>query len=307
MSLMEARDLTKSYGEKTVVDGLTFRVGERECLGLLGPNGAGKTTLLRLLYGNLLPDVGDVSILGMSSRQNALRIRGVIGVVPQDDGLDPDFSVYDNLWLYGRYQKLSGRALVSRIDQALDKLRLGEHRDHRIDQLSGGLKRRVTLARALLHQPKMILLDEPTTGLDPAAREILWPIVQELKASGVGLILTTHYMDEAEVLCDRILLMDRGRILSEGSPKRLIQEQVGVEVLELHFEEHDREYLLNRIPKSIEHRLMRNAAHLFLKHSGQAQELIGHFVGRRATVRPATLGDVFLKVSGTDLMNQGVE
>ncbi|MCW8827647.1 MAG: ATP-binding cassette domain-containing protein [Gammaproteobacteria bacterium] len=226
--------LCKRYGGQTVVDAVDLEVRAGECFGLLGPNGAGKTTVLRMLMGMTPPDGGEIKVLGYPVPQQARQMRQQMGVVPQQDSLDPDFTVVENLRTYASYFGISRAELGSRIGRLLDFASLQHKADARIDALSGGMKRRLTMARALVNDPQLVILDEPTTGLDPQARQLIWQRLRALLSQGRTLILTTHYMDEAQRLCDRLAIMDNGRILDIDSPDGLIRRHIESHVVEVH-------------------------------------------------------------------------
>ncbi len=232
--VVEATGLSKFYGDRRAVDGIDLRVAAGECFGLLGPNGAGKTTTLRMLLGTTPPSSGTLSLLGYAVPGEARQMRQRLGVVPQTDNLDPDFSVAENLRCYASYFGVSRELIAQRIPDLLAFAALEGRGEEAIANLSGGMKRRLTLARALVNDPDLVILDEPTTGLDPQARQLIWRRLRELKAQGKTLILTTHYMDEAERLCDRLAIMERGRILVEGRPAELIREHIEPQVVELY-------------------------------------------------------------------------
>jgi lipooligosaccharide transport system ATP-binding protein len=233
--LVRAKALTKRFGDQLAVDGVDFGVRRGEVFGFLGPNGAGKTTIMRMIACVSPVSDGRLSVLGLDPRQDGPAIRARLGVVPQEDNLDTELTVWDNLVVYGRYFGLPLADIRERAAELLAFARLDERRDSRVDPLSGGMKRRLTIARALINRPDLVLLDEPTTGLDPQARHLLWERLYRLKRDGVTLVLTTHYMDEAEQLCDRLVIMDEGRIVAEGSPRQLIERYSTREVVELRF------------------------------------------------------------------------
>jgi lipooligosaccharide transport system ATP-binding protein len=235
--LIEAKALTKKYDDFLAVDHIDFQVYKGECVGFLGPNGAGKTTTVRMMYCFLPPTSGDLEVAGLSVKTKSREIKAKIGVAPQEDNLDPDFSVLKNLTVYARYFDIQKREALRRAEEQIKFFQLEEKKDATIMALSTGMKRRLIFARALMNKPQILLLDEPTTGLDPQARHLVWDEVRNLKKQQVTIILTTHYMDEAQVLCDRILLVDRGKIIEEGSPRDLIRKHVGEEVLELDYDE----------------------------------------------------------------------
>jgi lipooligosaccharide transport system ATP-binding protein len=233
--LVEARGLTKRFGSFVAVDGIDVDVVAGEAFGFLGPNGAGKTSSMRMI-GCVSPvSEGKLRVFGMDPATDGSAIRARLGVVAQEDNLDTELTVLDNLLIYGRYFGMPRKVIRERAEELLDFAQLTERRHHRVDPLSGGMKRRLTIARALINAPDLVLLDEPTTGLDPQARHNLWDRLYGLKQQGVTLVLTTHYMDEAEQLCDRLVIMDRGRIAAEGSPRELIARHATREVVELRF------------------------------------------------------------------------
>jgi len=233
--VISATSLTKTYGDVAAVDGIDFEVAPGESFGLLGPNGAGKSTTMRMVGAVSIRTSGDLSILGLDPDAHGPDIRSQLGVVPQQDNLDQDLRVRDNLLVYGRYFGLPRALVAERADALLEFAQLSDRAKSKVDDLSGGMKRRLTIARALINEPRILLLDEPTTGLDPQARHILWDRLFRLKEQGTTLVLTTHYMDEAEQLCDRLVVIDKGRIMAEGSPAQLIREHSSREVLEVRF------------------------------------------------------------------------
>src|SRR5918995_2907236 len=240
--LVQAKAVTKRFGDDVAVDGIDFEVHRGEVFGFLGPNGAGKTTTMRMIAAVSPVTDGELHILGMDPRRQGADIRARLGVVPQEDNLDNELTVWDNLLIYGRYFGLPVAEVRGRAAELLHFARLDDRRDSRVDPLSGGMKRRLTIARSLINRPELLLLDEPTTGLDPQARHLLWDQLFRLKQRGVTLVLTTHYMDEAEQLCDRLVVMDAGLIVAHGSPQQLIAEHSTREVTELRFGvgEHER-------------------------------------------------------------------
>jgi len=233
--MIVAQNLTKVYGDFTAVAGIDFTVAKGESFGLLGPNGAGKSTTMRMITATLQRSGGELTILGKDPDKAGPEIRAHLGVVPQADNLDTELKVHENLYIYGRYFGLSRKYLTKKIDELLAFAQLEDKRNAKVDQLSGGMKRRLTIARALVNEPEVLLLDEPTTGLDPQARHVLWDRLFRLKEQGVTLVITTHYMDEAEQLCDRLIVMDQGKIMAQGSPASLIAEHSSPEVVEVRF------------------------------------------------------------------------
>src|SRR5918996_482332 len=235
--LVQARGLTKRFGEFTAVDAIDFDIHKGEAFGFLGPNGAGKTSTMKMITTVSPITEGKLSVFGIDPNVDGRAIRQRIGVVPQEDNLDLELTVAENLYIYGRYHDMKKAEINPRIDELLEFAQLAERRDSEVEPLSGGMKRRLTIARALINSPDLIILDEPTTGLDPQARHLLWDRLYRLKRDGATLIITTHYMDEAEQLCDRLVVMDQGKIAAEGSPRQLIQRYAPREVVELRFHE----------------------------------------------------------------------
>jgi len=303
--LIVARKLVKKFGDFAAVDGIDVEVRRGEVFGFLGPNGAGKSSTMRMI-GCVSPvSGGELRILGMDPRTQGAEIRARLGSVPQEDNLDTELSVWDNLAIYGRYFGLPRDVIKERAEQLLDFVQLSDRRKDRVEPLSGGMKRRLTIARGLLNQPELLLLDEPTTGLDPQARHLLWERLYQLKLSGVTLVLTTHYMDEAEQLCDRLVIMDQGRIVAEGSPRGLIDQHATRDVVELKFATMDeRENSLERL-----HRLssrVEPVAERVLVYSddGDATAAAVSESGIEPAsilVRRSTLEDVFLILTGRTL------
>ena len=305
MPLIRARGLRKEFGELTAVDGVDFSVRRGEAFGFLGPNGAGKSSTMRMIGCVSPPSGGSLSILGMDPLEDGPRIRARLGVVPQLDTLDMELTVRENLVIYGRYFGLPRRELRERADRLLDFVQLSERADDRVEPLSGGMKRRLTIARALVNDPDVLLLDEPTTGLDPQARHVVWDRLFRLKQQGVTLVLTTHYMDEAEQLCDRLVVMDRGRIAEEGSPLELIQRLSTREVVELRFAReapHVDEHTFNGLVSRIE--LLPDRVLLYAD-DGDAIVPVAHERLRPLSVlvRRSTLEDVFLRLTGRTLVD----
>jgi len=299
--VLSVRGLTKRYGTTTVVRGLDLTVRRGECFGLLGPNGAGKTTTLRLLLGLIEPDAGSIELAGLAVPQLAREARGKVGVVPQLDNLDPDFTVRENLIAYGRYFGLSKAQITARVPALLDFAGLANKADAPIAQLSGGMKRRLTLARALVNDPDILFLDEPTTGLDPQARHLIWQGLRRLIGEGKTIVLTTHFMDEAERLADRLAILDHGAIVAEGAPRALIESNIEPAVVEV-FGEGLENWAREHAP-SICQRFERVGETLFC-YTGDADcviDALHHVHGLRYVHRPSNLEDVFLKLTGRDL------
>ncbi|HEX5363291.1 MAG TPA: ATP-binding cassette domain-containing protein [Gallionella sp.] len=300
-TVLSAQALCKSYGGQIVVNGLNLTIRRGECFGLLGPNGAGKTTTLRLLLGLIAPDSGEVKLLGHAVPQHAREARLRVGVVPQMDNLDPDFTVAENLMVYGRYFGMKDREIEARLPDLLEFANLSHKRDAKVPTLSGGMKRRLTVARALVNDPDVIFLDEPTTGLDPQARHLIWQRLRELTQQGKTLILTTHFMDEAERLCHRLAVMDNGRLISEGSPRELIANNIEPQVIEV-FGEHAASWAQEHAARHAQRFevsgesvfcYVDDARPLLLELQQQPQLRYLH--------RPANLEDVFLKLTGREM------
>ena len=298
MSALSARALRKSYDGVEVVCGVDLSVAPGECFGLLGPNGAGKTTTLKLCLGLIEPDSGAIELLGEPVPRRAREARAGVGVVPQFDNLDPDFSVAENLMVYGRYFGLSKDEVQGRIAPLLEFAGLTGRSDAKIGALSGGMKRRLTLARALVNNPQLVFLDEPTTGLDPQARHLIWERLRRLTQEGKTLVLTTHFMEEAERLCHRLAIMDQGRIIAEGSPRALIAEHIEPQVLEVHGNGY--EAWMERA-KGLAPRVERAGDTVFC-YGEDVSPLIQSLSRDLVYLhRPASLEDVFLKLTGRDL------
>ena len=304
--VLRARDLCKRFGSFEAVSRVSFAIRRGECFGFLGPNGAGKSTCMRMLYRSALVDGGELEIFGhdASSGREDRAIKRSLGVVPQEDNLDQELRVLENLLVYGRFYGLGGRALRARAEQLLELVQLESKMHARVLELSGGMKRRLLIARGLLGEPEMLVLDEPTTGLDPAARESLWNVLESLKRRSMTLIVTTHYMDEAEKLCDRLVFMDEGRIVAEGEPRELIEQHVAPCVVEF-------DGLSDAEVAEIERRLgdlsrgtRRYAGHFLVQTEREqetvalAREVAG---GASAMLRRSNLEDVFLELTGRSL------
>lgn len=232
-TIIAAKDLVKTYNGRAAVKGITFGVTQGECFGILGPNGAGKSSIAKMIYCFSPVTQGNLSVLGMSVREKPRQVKERLGVVPQENNLDTNLTVIENLVVYGSFFQIPARIVLTRAEEMLDFFELSDYKNSKIDELSGGMKRRLTIARSLINSPEILILDEPTTGLDPQARHLVWQRLRRLKELGVTLLLTTHYMDEAEHLCDRLIVIDEGVILEEGQPKELVLKHIGHEVLEV--------------------------------------------------------------------------
>ena len=297
---MQARRLCKDYGATPVVSGVDLDIPPGRCFGFLGPNGAGKTTTLRMILGLTPASSGDLSVFGLPVATEARRIRARVGVVPQTDNLDPDFTVEENLSIYASYFGLAPGDVAGRIPGLLEFASLSERSQARPEQLSGGMKRRLAIARALVNQPDLMVLDEPTTGLDPQARHVIWGRLSELSARGVTLLLTTHYMEEAERLCDELVIMDRGRILDQGSPRALIQRHVEPEVIEIRG---GGDELAERLARQRECRVERHGTshYCYSRDARPLVELLRREGDATYLHRPGNLEDVFLRLTGREL------
>jgi lipooligosaccharide transport system ATP-binding protein len=304
-ALIRARGLTKRFGEFVAVDAIDFDVATGESFGFLGPNGAGKTSTMRMIGAVSPVTEGSLTVLGLDPRTQGPQIRARLGVVPQQDTLDTELTVRENLTLYGRYFGLSREECRRRADELLDFAQLAERADEPVEPLSGGMKRRLTIARALINEPDLLLLDEPTTGLDPQARHLLWDRLYRLKQRGVTLVLTTHYMDEAEQLCDRLVVMDKAKIVAEGSPRQLIERYSTREVTELRFPPDVQDSLDGKLD-GLADRIEKLADRVLLyADDGEAVSVAAHERGLKpdtVLVRRSTLEDVFLRLTGRSLI-----
>ena len=312
LPLVHARGLVKRFGELVAVDGVDFDVERGEAFGFLGPNGAGKTSTMRMIGCVSPPSGGTLSILGFDPVTNGADIRARLGVVPQQDTLDMELTVRENIIIYGRYFGLPRGDLGRRADELIDFVQLNERANDKVEPLSGGMKRRLTIARSLVNDPEVLLLDEPTTGLDPQARHTVWDRLFRLKQRGVTLILTTHYMDEAEQLCDRLVVMDKGKIAAEGSPLELIRRYSTREVVELRFRRENRpEEVAAELTSRMDGLVRRLEALpdrlLLYTDDGDAAASHIHELGLQpdsVLVRRSTLEDVFLHLTGRTLVDE---
>lgn len=304
--MITARGLLKRYGDFTAVDGIDFHVEQGESFGLLGPNGAGKSTTMRMISATTLRSGGELTILGKDPDTHGPEVRAHLGVVPQEGNLDTELTCAENLYIYGRYFGLSRRHLKAKVDELLAFAQLEDKRDVKVDALSGGMKRRLTIARGLVNDPEILLLDEPTTGLDPQARHVLWDRLFRLKEQGVTLVVTTHYMDEAEQLCDRLIVMDHGRIMAEGTPQSLIADYSTREVLELRYgtgRNEDIARSLADVGQRME--VLPDRILLYVEDGETALETIvaRGFHPIASLVRRSSLEDVFLRLTGRSLVD----
>jgi lipooligosaccharide transport system ATP-binding protein len=299
--VLRVRGLVKLFGTQRAVDGLDFEVARGECFGLLGPNGAGKSTTLKLALGLTEPDGGTIELLGLPVPARAREARAQVGVVPQNDALDPDFTVAENLAVFGRYFGQPDSITRRRVEALLEFAQLSAKRDARIQELSGGMRRRLTIARALINDPQVLFLDEPTTGLDPQARHLIWERLKRLIAQGKTIVLTTHFMDEAERLCDRLAIIDHGRRIAHASPAALIRDEIEPHVIEIHgagldvWAEQARAHGCDRIETVGE------TVFAYCRNPERALASLAERPALRYLHRPANLEDVFLKLTGRDL------
>jgi lipooligosaccharide transport system ATP-binding protein len=304
--LFDARHLTKRYGTATVVDDLSFRIAPGECLGVIGPNGAGKTTTIRMCLGLTEPDAGEIHALGLRMPRDERAIKAQLGVVSQFDSLDPDFSCEENLLVYGRYFGIHEAQMRGRIPQLLEFAALTHKAKARPGELSGGMRRRLSLARALVNDPRLLLLDEPTTGLDPQARHLMWERLQVLLQQGKSILLTTHFMDEAERLCSRLLVLDHGRKIAEGRPRDLIAEHLEPDVVEVYGNGalDIREAPLQGLSARTE--VSGETVFFYTEDARPLLEVLGRDHPKLRTLhRPANLEDLFLKLTGRQIREGG--
>lgn len=304
-TVVQVKNMVKKYGDFTAVAGLSLEIKKGECFGILGPNGAGKSSLLRILYGSSQLTSGDVFILGLNVNNHMTEIKSRVGVVPQDDGLDTDLTVAENLRIFGQFYDLDPKIVNERSDQLLRLMKIEDKADRAVDTLSGGMKRRLAVARGLINNPEILFLDEPTTGLDPQARRWIWDFFKSLKDQRSTLVLTTHYMEEAEFLCDRIAIVDHGKILALGTPTQLIFEHIGREVVEFDAKTEDMNYYVQKLKsQNFEYQVYHQTVHIFIKEDQFAKDVIQLFSSDRITMRRPTLNDVFLRLSGSQLRDE---
>jgi lipooligosaccharide transport system ATP-binding protein len=302
--IITARSLVKKFDGLTAVDGIDFDISEGESFGFLGPNGAGKTTTMKMIYCFVAPSSGQLMVDGLDVTKSPRKVKSLLGVVPQEDSLDPDLTVYGNLITYSRYHEIPKALAAERAARLLEMTSLTEKRDVIIESLSGGMKRRLLIARGLINNPKILILDEPTTGLDPQARHLVWAKLKELKDSGITVILTTHYMEEATRICDRLVMMNNGKILDMGSPSELVKKHIGKEVLEIDYVD---DPLAEKIKATAgdNHVIDRYGDRLYL-YTDSARETasrLRHLELRAVSERKASLEDVFLKLTGRTLID----
>ena len=299
--LIEAKNLSKKFGDLIAVDNINFRIFKGESFGFLGPNGAGKTTTMKMIQTISPLSNGKLTLEGMSIKEHSRKIKGMIGVSPQEDNLDPDFTVFQNLIFYARYFDIPKEKAKIKAEELLKFMQLEEKKNVIITSLSGGMRRRLILARALMNDPKILILDEPTTGLDPQARHLIWTKIRTLKKQGVTVILTTHYMDEAEQLCDRIIIMNHGRIIEEGNPLDLVSKHVGNEVLEVLNTEDAMEWIKQYFPNSRIDQVGEKIQIFPNMSREDLSQIIKKSSFKGVLKRESNLEDVFLKLAGRRL------
>ncbi len=304
--LVQARGLTKKFGDFTAVDAIDFDIAKGEAFGFLGPNGAGKTSTMKMITTVSPITEGNLSVFGLDPTTQGRAIRQKLGVIPQEDNLDLELTVAENLYVYGRYHDMDRETIRRRIDELLDFAQLSDRHDAKVDSLSGGMKRRLTIARALINDPDLVILDEPTTGLDPQARHVLWDRLYRLKQQGATLIITTHYMDEAEQLCDRLVVMDGGKIVAEGSPRKLIEDHAPREVVEIRFADGEIDQAGPRL-EGVANRteILADRIILYTDDADATQEKMTErgIHPEQVLVRRSTLEDVFLRLTGRRLID----
>ena len=302
-TLVSAKDLRKNYGSLTAVDGISFEIREGECFGFLGPNGAGKTTTVKMIHCVSPVTSGTLIVNGLPAHINNRALKKMTGIIPQEITLDVDLTVYENLIVFAKFFDIPKREAKKRIAELLNFVELEAKRNSKISELSTGMKRRLLVARALLNHPKLIVADEPTTGLDPQARHLIWQRLRQLKSEGVTLILTTQYMEEAQQLCDRIVVMHQGKILKEGVPSKLVAEQIGREVVEVRVPKEEDAKIVGQLAEfSCGHERVGDTLYFYCRDGqGLMRKLIELELHNYLT-RPATLEDVFLKLTGRSLI-----
>ncbi|MHB0914675.1 MAG: ABC transporter ATP-binding protein [Thermoleophilia bacterium] len=298
--IIEAKSLSKKYNGFTAVDAIAFEIEPGRCYGFVGPNGAGKTTTMKMVYCIVRPSSGSLRVFGMDVGENPREIKARLGVVPQENNLDPDLSTCQNLVVYARYFGIDRRRAADKCDEMLGFMRLEDKAHAPIAALSGGMKRRLVLARALINDPELLILDEPTTGLDPQVRHLIWDRLLELKERGITLLLTTHYMEEAQKLCDKVLIMNDGRPVDIGTPAALIRKNVAPQVLELRVDLAVAEGAVRRFA-ALDHQRSGQNLYFYGDDTGDFDEIIAAYPQAERLMRPASLEDVFLKLTGMEI------
>lgn len=305
MKVVEARGLKKKFGDLKALEDISFDVHQGECFGILGPMGAGKSTLVRALFGATRLESGELFINGLNINQSLKELKAKIGVVISQEGLDQEFTVRQNLKVFGYYFGLSSEAIIQKTEYLLKTMGLEVYADQTPEVLHSGLKRRLAIARALIHSPSLLILDEPTKELNSKSRQWLWNYLSELKAEGISVMLTTHYMEEAERICDRIAIMDKGKILAIGEPHFLVRDHIGSQVIELQVQRSELQYYITRLnAHNFKFQSVRDQINVHLQSSNQTQDVLNLVQSSKVTIRQPTLADVFLKLAGHDLREE---
>jgi lipooligosaccharide transport system ATP-binding protein len=303
VQIVSAKNLTKRFKQLVAVDDISFDINEGECFGFLGPNGAGKTTTIKMIHCVSPKTSGELKVAGKEANINNREIKKMIGIVPQESILDVDLTVYENMYIYSNYYDIEKREAKKRINELLEFAELKHKIKNKIDELSTGMKRRLVIARAMLNHPKIIIADEPTTGLDPQARHLIWQRLRQLKRQGATMILTTQYMEEAEQLCDRLVVMHKGKILKEGTPTKLIREEIGNEVIEIRISSDQDQKIIDHIADpSCYHERVGDTLYLYCQDGRNIMQKIVELNLPKVLHRPASLEDVFLKLTGRGLI-----
>lgn len=299
-----AQNLVKDFNGVPAVKNVSFDIESGECFGILGPNGAGKSTIMKMMYGHVLPTKGDLFVLGLNTKTDIKQIRAKIGVVPQEDGLDVDFNTLENLRIFAGYHKISSDVAEARAGHLIAEMKLTDHKFRHVETLSGGMKRRLTIARSLIHQPDLLILDEPTNGLDPQARLWIWNYFENLKSQKKTMIMTTHYMEEAERLCDRVAIVDQGIILDCDSPKALVEKHIGTEVVEINVGREASYWKSKLNTLKINFQDYDNKLFAFFSDQNARQQFITQLQNIHYVSRVANLNDVFLKLAGYQMKGE---
>ncbi len=293
-----AQNLAKDFDGVPAVKNISFEIKPGECFGILGPNGAGKSTTMKMIYGHVIPSKGDLFVLGLNAKTDIKRIKSKIGVVPQEDGLDVDFNSLENLQIFASYYNVPRDIAKARAEHLLSEMKLSEHKLRHVETLSGGMKRRLAIARGLIHQPELLVLDEPTTGLDPQARLWIWSYFERLKAQKKTMVLTTHYMEEAERLCDRVAIVDQGSLLDCASPKDLVEKHIGAEVVEISSGSETNYWKSKLAALNIGYQEHEKKLFAFFPDAQSRQQFVSQLQNVHYVTRLANLNDVFLKIAG---------
>jgi lipooligosaccharide transport system ATP-binding protein len=304
-TVVEAKGLVKRYTDKNAVDGLNLEVMQGEIFGLLGPNGAGKSSAMKMMYGSSSVTAGELYVLGLNAQKNFRKIKERVGVVPQDESLDNDLTVIENLIQFARYQLIDKVVARKRAEELLRLVRMEDHRDDAIQVLSGGMRRRLAIARGMINNPEVLFLDEPTSGLDPDVRFWIWDFLEKIRSEMGTVILTTHYMEEAERLCDRVAMIDHGKVLLQGKPAELIRSQIGVEVVELQVERQDIGYYSDRLrTNQFRYLTVGRNINVHLQEGQKSQDVLALVHSTQVVIRKSNLNDVFLRTAGHDLRGE---